>query len=93
MRPRRVWESVHVTATLVAPWALAVWFFVPRGDAQTLVEEWHFVYVFHSVAAVAAGVLLCSSAMLRVGGRAVAASIPFTIFWALAFAAALYEVH
>ncbi len=93
MTLRPVWETVHVVATLVAPWTLAVWYFVPRGDTQTLVDEWQFVHVFHSVAAVAAGVLLCSSAMLRAGGRAVAASIPFTIFWAPALAAALYEVH
>lgn len=55
--------------------------------------EWHFVLVFHSVAAVAAGVLVCSSAMLRAGGPTVAASVPFTLFWAAALAAALYEVH
>lgn len=82
-----------MVATLAIPWAFAAWFFVPRGRSQTIADEAHFVFVFFSAAAIAAGVLLCSSAMLRVGGRAVAASIPFTIFWALALAAALYEVH
>jgi hypothetical protein len=86
-----VWEALHVVTSLAAPWALAAWFL--RVNFASIDGEWHFVLVFHSVAAVAAGVLVCSSAMLRAGGAAVAASMPFTLFWAVALAAALYEVH
>ncbi len=71
--------------------ALAAWYL--GANFASISGEWHFVLVFHSVAAVVAGLLVCSSAVLRAGGPAVAASVPFTLFWAAALGAALYEIH
>lgn len=89
--PRRVWQVVHVVATVAIPWVLAVYYF--RSQTPTITAEADLVADFHTLAAMAAGVLLFSTVLLRQRGRAIAATVPFAILWVTALAYSLFQIR
>ncbi|GAC69562.1 hypothetical protein [Gordonia soli] len=89
--PRRIWQATHVVATVAIPWVLAVYFL--QADKRTITASAHLVADFHTKAAIAAGVLLASSVLLRCFGRSVAATIPFALMWAAALAFSISQVR
>ncbi len=88
---RRVWQVAHVVATVVVPWVGAVYYL--RSNTQSFTDSVRFVADFHTKAAVAAGILLASTVLLRVSGRSVAATIPFALMWALTLAYSIVQIR
>ena len=89
--PRRVWQAVHVVATVAIPWALAVYRWTAPN--KTLTDSVHLVVDYHTKAAVAAAALLASSVLLRISGRSVAATVPFALLWAIALTLSILQVR
>lgn len=89
--PRQVWRVVHVVATVAIPWVLAVYYF--RSQTHTITAEADLVADFHTMAAIAAGVLLFSTVLLRLRGRSTAATVPFAILWVIALAYSLFQIR
>jgi hypothetical protein len=88
--PRQVWHVVHVAATVAIPWVLAAYYF--RSQTRTITAEADLVADFHTVAAIAASVLLSSAVLLRLRGRSTAATVPFAVLWATALAYSLFQI-
>ncbi|WP_200799463.1 hypothetical protein [Williamsia sterculiae] len=80
-----------MAATLGAPWGLAIYYVVSRP--RTITAETRLVADFHTMASVAAYLLLLSTVVLRCRGRGVAVSIPFAVMWALALTLSILQVH
>jgi len=80
----RVWQVAHVVATITIPWLLAAYYLGSRP--RTVTGEADLVADFHTMAAIAAGVLLLSTVRLRLSGRSVAATVPFAVMWVIALA-------
>ncbi|QTI69785.1 hypothetical protein [Gordonia polyisoprenivorans] len=89
--PRRVWQVLHVVATIAVPWAFAGYYL--RSHQSSIIGAAHFVADYHVKAATAAGVLLASTALLRLFGRSVAATGPFAAMWAMAMAFAISQAR
>ena len=90
-RPRRVWQVAHVVATITVPWLLVGYYF--GSEPPTTTGEARLVADFHSMAAMAAGVLLLSAVGLRICGRSVAATVPFAVMWVIALVFSVSQIH
>ena len=91
MRARRVCQVAHVVATITVPWLLVGYYFGSKPPTTT--GEARLVADFHSMAAIAAGVLLLSTVGLRISGRSVAATVPFAIMWVIALVFSVSQIH
>lgn len=90
-RPRLVWQVAHVVATITVPWLLVGYYF--GSEPPTTTGEARLVADYHSMAAIAAGVLLLSTVGLRICGRSVAATVPFAVMWVIALVFSVSQIH
>lgn len=90
-RPHLVWQVAHVVATITVPWLLVGYYF--GSEPPTTTGEARLVADFHSMAAMAAGVLLLSAVGLRICGRSVAATVPFAVMWVIALVFSVSQIH
>jgi hypothetical protein len=81
----------HVVATITVPWLLVGYYF--GSEPPTTTGEARLVADFHSMAAIAAGVLLLSTVGLRISGRSVAATVLFAIMWVIALVFSVSQIH
>ena len=89
--PRRVWQVVHVVATVTVPWLLAAYYW--GSQPPSITGEARLVADFHTMAAIAAGVLLFSTVLLRFSGRSIAATVPFAVLWVIALAYSTFRIQ
>lgn len=90
--PRRVWQVVHVVATITVPWLLAAYYW--GSQPPSITGEAQLVAEFHTMAAIAAGVLLFSAVLLRFFfGRSTAATAPFAVMWVIALAYSTFQIQ
>lgn len=89
--PRRVWQVVHVVATVTVPWLLADYYW--GSQPPTITGEARLVADFHTMAAIAAGVLLFSTVLLRLFGCSIAATVPFAVMWVIALAYSSFQIQ
>lgn len=88
---RRVWQVLHVIATIMIPWVLVAFYF--GSHTQTITDEARLVADFHMIAAIAASALLLSTTGLRLSGRSVAATAPFAIMWVITLAFSVTQIR
>jgi len=87
----QAWHVAHVVATILTPWVLAAYYW--RSQPQTITAEAALVADFHTMAAIAASVLLLSTVLLRISGRRIAATVPFAVMWMVALAYSISQMQ
>lgn len=89
--PRRVWQVAHVVVTVTVPWLLAAYYW--GSQPPSITGEAQLVADFHAMAAIAAGLLLFSTVLLRVSGRSIAATVPFAVLWVIALSYSTFQIR